>query len=151
DGAPVVADVEVLALPVEGRTALAVVRADPQHLLVGEQDGGDGVLGDRKCVGPGGGRDLDATLPAGVGDVVLDRSGGVNDGTQPGRGSEHRLVHRRAAPAADDHFGLAQGGAGLGCGEVVEDEGGVDVGEPDDPGQGAAVDQLAGELRMHGQ
>ncbi len=152
DGAPVVARVGVAALPVvRGAAAAAVVLADPQELLVGEQDGGDGVLGDGQGVGPGGGGDPQAALPAGVGDVVLDGPRRVDDGAKLRGGGEDVPVDRGAAPAGDDDLGPGEGGPGLLGAEVVEHQGGVEFGELGEAGQGVGVEEPSGEVAVHGE
>src|SRR5690606_2043442 len=94
---------------------------------------GEGVLGDRHGVGRGGGRDLDAAFPAGVGDMAAHTARGVHDGPQQRRRLQHGRVQGRAAPPGDQQFGPGEHGARPGGGQVVEHRG---PGEVADLGEG---------------
>jgi hypothetical protein len=88
---------------------------------------------------------------AGVGDVVAYRTGGVDDGAEPGRGVQGAVVQRRAAPAGDEEFGAGEGAASGGGGEVVEDEARIEVDECGEPVQRTGAEHLAGGALRHGQ
>ena len=95
DHLAVVAETGRLERPEAELAQLAVAALQAEDALVGEQDGGERVLGDRHGVGRRRRAHLQAALPARLGDVQLHRAGGVHDGAQARRRVED--VRRRSA------------------------------------------------------
>lgn len=153
DGAAVVAPGGGLLQPGVVGAQFAVPLGRAQDPLPGEEDRGERVLGDRQRVGRGGRGDAQAALPAGVGDVVLDGAGRVDDGAQPGRAVEDLGGERGRSPAGEEDLGLGEGGGDprVRAGQVVGDQVGVGVGEGGEAGAVGVREEAIVDSRAHGQ
>ena len=102
----------------EIKTRRAVVRGYVVSLVTGfpeqcpavlerKQRGGQGVLGDGDGIGGVRAADDDAPIPDALGHPPRNRSGGIEDRLQLGRGVEHRIVHERRIPAGQQKLHIA--------------------------------------------
>lgn len=153
DGATVVADGGVAAQQVDGCPGGTVGVRGFQHSLVGEQDRGQRVLGHRHRVGGGGAGDEQATFPAGLGDMVFDAPGGMDDGPQPRHPFQRVRVEDGTAPTGEQHFHLVETPVqpGIHVGEISEEDLGVDVRDPDEFGQNTAAEDGGPGAGAHGE
>jgi hypothetical protein len=100
---------DALARP--GSTVLAMIAielVELKHALVGEKNGGEGVLGHGNGVGGDGIGHEDPTSPDHVVQKALDAAGQVRDQLQARQPIDDAPVDRRASPAGDQNLDLRE-------------------------------------------
>ena len=91
-----------------GRPLAPIDRLEAEDPLVGEQDGGEGELGDGQRIGRRGVGHLDAAREHLRPDQRLDRAGGMGDQPEPRRRGTARARSGGAAPAGEQDRGLGE-------------------------------------------